>query len=234
MSSKAEKFKFVGRVNRILNSHRGLTVDEFKVQFPLNKRSRRYIDKWITFVFSKKVKIFELDFRPFNRGTEIPRMRYIFPDASFLHTEASSEVFFSKTLTSLSLRNVHFSGKLLGILIDNCPLLEKLDIAGSHHLEALKISGPSLLLKHLHIDRCICLRNLEIFAPRLLSFKYFGPTIEIDMKHAPQLVDMCIGGLYDDCVKHAFYVLDSLSGYLSQLETLTLHMQIFQVNKLLP
>jgi len=122
-------------------------------------------------------------------------------------------------LTSLTLMYVDVTSGLLEHCLSNCPVLERLHVAHSKCLVRLKIHGPSLQLKYLHLINCIQIRSIEIFAPNLESFGFVGLWIELSVNYAPCLVDVLIGGIYPVCMSYLFCF---LSSYLSQLQCLTL------------
>ena len=139
---KSARKKYVKRVNRVLKSHRGSTIDEFRVCFELDKRFKRDIDGWTDFAFSKRVKRLELDFT--SCGFD---MSYTFPHERFMCSGVSS-------LISLTLIRVHVKSKLLQHFITNCPLLERLLVDSSKDLVNLKVCSSSLKLNYLHIVDC--------------------------------------------------------------------------------
>ncbi|KAE9612373.1 putative F-box domain, FBD domain, leucine-rich repeat domain, L domain-containing protein [Lupinus albus] len=67
-----------------------------------------------------------------------------------------------------------------------------------------KFSGPSLNLKCLELVRCWELRNLEISADNLESFKYYGPHLDIEFKSVPSLVEATFGGSYVEFIRESF------------------------------
>ena len=165
---KSARKKYVKRVNRVLKSHRGSTIDEFRVCFELDKRFKRDIDGWMDFAFSKRVKRLELDFT--SCGFD---MSYTFPHERFMCSGVSC----INSLMSLTLICVHVKSELLQHFITNCPLLERLHVDSSKDLVNLKVS--SLKLNYLHIVDCSEFRSIEIFAPNLEYFGYVGPRIKL-------------------------------------------------------
>jgi hypothetical protein len=217
LSSKREianwdRDKFVTRVNHILNLHPALTIDQFRVCFDLNKRSKRDIGRWVDFAFSKGVKRFELDFTPAYHCNSC----YTFPHERFTCVKNSICI---NSLTSLTLKYVHVTGELLEHFLSNCPLLERVHVDSSESIVNLKICGSSLKLKYLHIINCFQVKSIKIFAPNLESFGYVGNIIELQIDYTPRLLDVYIGGLRHHPVNYAFL---ALSSYLHQLESLTL------------
>ena len=217
---KVERNNFAKRVNRILKLHHGSNIDQFSVCFEFNRYSKHRIDGWIDFAMSKRVKRLELDFTP--TWVCKSQMRYTFPHERFTKLESSVGVSCIESLMSLTLMNVRVTGKLLEHLLSNCPLLERLHVSDSDDLVTLKVCGSSLRLKYLHIIRCLEFKSIEIFAPNLESLGLVGRETEMHVNHAPCLLDVCLGGS-----KPVDSAICTLSSYLSQLQSLILHICIY-------
>ncbi|KAK4594403.1 hypothetical protein RGQ29_018182 [Quercus rubra] len=222
---KVERNNFVKRVNRILKLHQGSNIDRFRVCFEFNRYSKHRIDGWIDFAMSKRVKRLELDFTP--TWVCKSQMRYTFPHERFTKLESSVGVSCIESLMSLTLMNVRVTGKLLEHLLSNCPLLERLHVSDSDDLVTLKVCGSSLRLKYLHIIRCLEFKSIEIFSPNLESLGLVGRETEMHVNHAPCLLDVCLGGS-----KPVNSAICPLSSYLSQLQSLILHICIYPNEKL--
>ena len=212
---KTERKKFVKRVNRILGLHQASTINKFRVCFELGKNSTRYIDSWLDFAISKRVKRLELDFTPL----ESMRHYYTFSHEQLTRIISKIGVHCINFLTSLTLKYVNVTGELLEHCLSVCPVLEKLHVARCQSLGRLKISGPSLQLKYLYIIDCSQIESIDIFAPNLESFGFVGPRIELYVNYAPCLLDVLIGAIY---LVQINYLFCPLSNYLSQLQRLTL------------
>ncbi|KAM7477133.1 hypothetical protein LguiB_024376 [Lonicera macranthoides] len=61
-----ERAKYINRVNKILNSHKGATIEELKIEFDLRLNDRLDIDSWINFAIRKKVRRLDLKLKPVN------------------------------------------------------------------------------------------------------------------------------------------------------------------------
>ncbi|GMY21164.1 F-box/FBD/LRR-repeat protein At5g53840-like, partial [Fagus crenata] len=109
------------------------------------------------------------------------------------------------------------TGEVLEYFLCACPLLEFLYVSMSR-IGNLKISGPSLRLKHLDISYSM-LDSLDIYVENLVSFTYRGLKKNISFKYTPKLVMANIAGPY---VCYFIKSLFQLPSYISQLETLVL------------
>ncbi|KAL3504398.1 hypothetical protein ACH5RR_034239 [Cinchona calisaya] len=56
-----ERCKFVEWVNKVLQSHKALALDEFRVHFDLKRSSKEAINQWLQFVSARKVQRLEVD-----------------------------------------------------------------------------------------------------------------------------------------------------------------------------
>nr|XP_023902039.1 uncharacterized protein LOC112013892 [Quercus suber] len=127
------------------------------------------------------------------------------------------------SLTNLCLSYVEVIGEVLNYILSNCPCIEALHVESSASLVNLKPSRPLLKLKHLEILRCVFLKEIEISAVNLVSFKYFGLKIRLHLGDVPSLVDVSVEGLY------ASYFVQKccpISSYLSQLQTIVLDVYV--------
>ena len=200
--------RFVSWVNRVLELHQGNTIDEFRVVFDMDGRKfKSEIDNWICFSLRKKVKKLSLDFMM---------------DGVNAYT-LTSQIFHSyslDSLTALSLTYVKVTGEVLEYVLSNCPFIEILHVENSESLVNLKTSSPLPKLKNLEILNCRSLKQIQIPAINLVSFKYCGvKMIRIILGDVPYFVDLSVTG---DCVRYLLEDDCPISRYLSQLETLEL------------
>ena len=200
--------RFVSWVNRVLELHQGNTIDEFRVVFDMDGRKfKSEIDNWICFSLRKKVKKLSLDFMM---------------DGVNAYT-LTSQIFHSyslDSLTALSLTYVKVTGEVLEYVLSNCPFIEILHVENSVSLVNLKTSSPLPNLKNLEILNCCSLKQIQIPAINLVSFKYCGvKMIRIILGDVPYFVDLSVTG---DCVRYLLEDDCPISRYLSQLETLEL------------
>ncbi|XP_059657266.1 F-box protein At5g03100-like isoform X2 [Cornus florida] len=209
---------YLSWVNQVLNSFNGPCIDQFRVQFDLDKTCRFDIDNWVNFAIEKRVKRLDLDLFQPGRTTE----GYNFPDTDRITNHLHSlSLGFTRcnSLTNLLLKDVNVTGQVLEDFLTNCPFLEQLSVANSECLVNLKVH--SLKLKRLEITYCDNVESIEISAMNLVSFNYSGPKISQPFKNVNELVELNIGGDYYDYLIYNFF---EISSYLSHLESLTLTM----------
>lgn len=99
-----------------------------------------------------------------------------------------------KSLRSLCLSALKVSGEVLEFFIHSCPHLELLYVANSSELLSLKVVGSSIPLKYLDIHYCYSMKEIEISASSLVSFRYSGKDIKLHVGNVPKLVDVVIHG----------------------------------------
>ncbi|KAK6252298.1 hypothetical protein QUC31_014018 [Theobroma cacao] len=226
---KKKRSWYISWVNHILELHKGSTLNEFRVCFDLDWTCRHDIDSWFHFAISKRVRKLELDFEEVAEKTWPPGLRsYSLTKSCYDYIRTPHGLSCIGLLTSLCLRFVKVSGEVLEHFLSHCPLLEKLVVEWSKNLVRLKVASNSsaLRLRYLEIHSCLALENLEISAPNLWSFRYYGQKMALHIENAPHLADVLIGGNLDDQPAFAFY---PLSSYLCQLETLTLEMSAYNM-----
>ncbi|XP_059657433.1 F-box/LRR-repeat protein 25-like [Cornus florida] len=224
---EVERSRYINWVNKVMESHLGSTIDEFRVSFCLNNFSSCDIDRWIEFAIAKRVQRLEVDLKPcFFFGNAVA---YTFTNRSYIHIKTPAGLSSIRSLRSLCFKLVNISGEILEYFVSNCPLLESLHVESSKDLVNLKVVGSSLRLKVMEISYCPHLMELEVCAASLVSFKYFGQGDKINMqiKDAFQLAEVCTSDFVVQ-IDNAFF---PFSSYFSQLENLSLGMQMTRWGK---
>lgn len=228
-----ERSKYINWVNNVLELHRGCDINEFKVRFDLCDFHQSDITNWVYAALGKRVQYIKLDLWPGRYG-----QYYTFPQEFYNSIESGHGLSGIKFLRCLHFKTVNVSGQNLELFIQNCPLLDRLCVDHSKTLIRLRVIGSSIQLKYLEIQSCYLMEEIEISAPSLLSFRYYGQAIKIHIENVPQLVDVSIRG------SHAFRVMYFIGPIIScfpQLKTLELdscnevYMQfsLFQLPKLI-
>ncbi|KAL7154792.1 hypothetical protein ABFS83_03G026700 [Erythranthe nasuta] len=195
---------YVRRVNRVLQSHKALTLKEFRIRFALQITDHASITRWLQFAFSRQVERLEFDLQD---------------DDNYHFSEklVSASVNF-KFLRSLIFTNVHVSKGPIDFFLRNCPLLEKLIVCYSANLSNLQVCGSSLVLKHLEIVYCNNLNSLTVSAPSLTYLKV-ATYDRLVLENMPRLVEVDVNRTDDDVSLRG---LCSALSCCSQLETLRL------------
>ncbi|KAK3419271.1 hypothetical protein EUGRSUZ_J01297 [Eucalyptus grandis] len=206
--------EYVNWVKRASEGRRGRLPEEFQVRIVLDESFG------LRFAIGKKVQSLELDLTAY--WPDRDRTNYTFPP---IHSLDFARM---RSLKSLCLRRINVRGSVLQRFLSECPSLERLRVSSSDHLIDLIITGPSPLeLKHLDISGCRDLQSIVIAAPtpNLLSLRYDGSSVQVEVKDAPRLAGLAICG----SIKAARR---SLWGYLPQLDALHLKVpeaQLFSV-----
>ncbi|KAH9726593.1 F-box domain-containing protein [Citrus sinensis] len=138
---------------------------------------------------AKKVQNFELDFWPPSHIND-----YAFPLERYNFLKRGHGLSGIKSLRSLCLSALKVSGEVLEFFIHSCPHLEHLYVANSSELLSLKVVGSSIPLKFLDIHYCYSMKEIDISASSLVSFRYSGKDIKLHVGNVPQLVDVVIHG----------------------------------------
>ncbi|KAM7483424.1 hypothetical protein LguiB_008007 [Lonicera macranthoides] len=211
-----ERAIYVSRVNKIVNAHKGATIEAFKVEFDLQLSHKSDIDSWINFALRKRVRKLELKLLPADL-VDVPvnlNNYYPFPAQSLGDSNISC-------LTSLNLDSVNLTGEVLLYLLSHCPFLEFIRISSSPGLVEVRVIAPCAKLKHLEIANCDHLKSLDIScAPNLTSLAYSGRyNTELSFRNVPNLSNVSLGSFYCVYLVQRFHELPIA---LSQIEKLQL------------
>ncbi|KAL5814010.1 hypothetical protein ACOSQ4_024651 [Xanthoceras sorbifolium] len=218
--NNSKRSKYWTWVNKVLEMHRGPHMNVFKIHFDLDSGEQTYMTNWINTAFAKGVQKLELNLCGF---IGYQPWEFRFPVECYNNLKTSV-----RSLRSLILRNVDVPIELIELLIHNCPHLERLSVAYSSRLSSFKIVDSSIPLKYLDINSCDSLKEIEIMVPSLLSFRYYGQPIKLQLENVPLLRDVFIGGCDDVQLRN---YLDPITCLLPQLETLELHLCLEEGSK---
>ncbi|KAL3514095.1 hypothetical protein ACH5RR_026812 [Cinchona calisaya] len=229
---ESERCKYVNWVNRVMQLHEGLTLDEFRLCFDLDISSQKEIDRWLEYAFRRGVKWLELNLLIHGTFSQNFSRCYDFPDYLLnlinglskeqLHLDYSTVthpklVEFS-SLRALCLKGVNVTGEVIESFLHNCPLLERLVVVGSGKLVNLLVSGSSLMLKHLEIQFCHNAKSIKISDCNLV-FLGMCEAENLELMNLPMLSEVFVSGKSPNFWRHVFL---QLSRFRSQLETLKL------------
>lgn len=208
---------FVNWVTRVVEQHHGASIEEFKVAFNLDNTYQSHIDKWVVSALAKGVKSLELDFNP--RPSIYIRFPYALPLECCNPLQCPYNLPSTKPLLrTLVLRSIIIATEVLECFLHSCPFLENLHVCRLRGLKSISVSGSTLALKHLDVSNCSKLENIDISAPKLLTFRYEGKPIPLHIRNA-SLVSVSVAGGRTDPLAYAF---NFVSDYVSHLEYLHL------------
>ncbi|KAL3504732.1 hypothetical protein ACH5RR_034573 [Cinchona calisaya] len=227
--ANSERHNYVDWVNRIIQLHKGSTVDEFRICFPFNKcsLSQNEITKWLEYAFTRKVRRLELDLLntcwpmccdfpdrllnvDFCLSSELPHLNYC-------GTQLPELIRF-KSLRELILRCVNVTGEAIEFFLHNSPFLERLVVFGSSKLVSLLVSDSSRMLKHLEIKTCPNINSIKIHDSNIVSL-VISVVQNLILMNVPKLTEVSVLRWRFIDWSHVF---SQLSCCLSQLESLTL------------
>ncbi|CAI9116773.1 OLC1v1018016C3 [Oldenlandia corymbosa var. corymbosa] len=234
---------YVEWVNKVLQSHKAMVIDEFRICFELDESSQDDVDEWLLYAFAKRVKSLQLDFLQFGMPTAFVLEPYLFPSCrifdqnveensieslSIIHTKSfrTLRVTDFQSLRSLRLAGVDVTGETLHFLMEKFHLLEHLVVIGSQSedLSSVLVCGSSSL-KYLELTHCRCLKSIIVRDARhLVSLKYTWVS-NVVLENVPELVDVWVSGW-----KFSRMILQ-LSSLLTRLESLTLRVSNSDVNE---
>ncbi|KAJ8447417.1 hypothetical protein Cgig2_019412 [Carnegiea gigantea] len=222
---------FVNWVTRVVEQHHGASIEEFKVAFDLDNTYQSHIDKWVVSALAKGVKSLEFDFNA--RHSILIRFPYTLPLECCNPLKCPYNLASTKPrLRTLVLKSIIIATEVLECFLHSCPFLENLHIRRSRGLTSIRVSGLPLALKHLDVSECSKLENIDILAPKLLTFGYKGQPIQLQIRNASLLSEVSVAGERTDPLAYAF---DSLSEYFSRLEYLHLSTSLLsEMNLVLP
>ncbi|XP_059657087.1 F-box/LRR-repeat protein 25-like isoform X1 [Cornus florida] len=207
-----ERSRNISWVNKVVESHCGSTIDEFRVCFCLNSSSSCVIDRWIEFAITKSVQRLEMELEPSVFCKEHTGLPYTITNQSYNILFKSPACLSSiRSLRCLCFSRVNISGEILERFLSDCPLLESLRVEDSEHLVNLKVFGSSLRLKFLDISLCPNLKDLEVCATSLVSFSHSGLSQKMNMqiKDAFQLAKLSISNFVEP-IRSAFFLVFKL------------------------
>ncbi|XP_043700618.1 F-box/FBD/LRR-repeat protein At1g13570-like [Telopea speciosissima] len=174
--------QFVDTVNHFIHLHNGKKIESFRISFHLHDQHQASVEKWIEFTTLKGMKELDLDF---SQGT-IQRSFIQLPDFLFncnslTHLNLSLcefnpplNFFGFSSLETLQLKQVAITDEKLESVISSCPNLKILTLIECFKLHSIRVVGTDLQLKSLKVLHCWNTYELEILAPILQSFHFYG------------------------------------------------------------
>lgn len=190
-------YQYFSIVDKVLTLHEGPTIESLTLYFDPTGRENE-VRNWVDIIVSKRVEELDLDFfgawssRKFSLGAlDLPFVRTLklsFCDFVFPQSQDCLRL-----LTTLVLKSVIVTTKTIETVVENCTLLETLDIVNS------RISGQILVLAHhlkrfatLRIGDCPDVNHIEIDSPTLRSFHYVGKIPFLVLENVFRLDDVIL------------------------------------------
>ncbi|XP_058073168.1 putative F-box/FBD/LRR-repeat protein At1g78760 [Magnolia sinica] len=237
--------EFVSTVNQYLQLHQAKEIEVFRLSLiPCNLS---YAEKWVKLAGAKGAKEVDIHFRQntYDNGYKLDCLPHILPRKLLNSTFSRSlnSIFSCDSITQLNLsccylhRRLNFKGypylkklqlstvritnALFESMLSNCPLLEELILRNCQGLTSVKVSTPNLPLKRLTLIDCWYASEIEIFAPNLQSFHFYGSFISMYFKNILSLVDVLLNGMFSDyCVPKHDWI--TILHHLGHVKILTL------------
>ncbi|CAI9111569.1 OLC1v1011820C1 [Oldenlandia corymbosa var. corymbosa] len=214
---KKKRCQFVEWVNKVLQLHKAMVIDEFRICFELDKSSQRDIDEWLRFAFARGVQRLQLDLLKYGCPSHEISKPYIFPSCQILnqdsdnissiseespttdvHDKGTRTLAFTdfKSLTSLVLEGVNVTGETLSFFLNKFHFLERLIVSGSssRDLSSVVVCGSSPPLKYLELTYCRYLKSITVRDSCLVSLK-FTRVGDLVLENVPMLVDVWVCGV---------------------------------------
>lgn len=206
-------------VDQVLDSHDGITLEGLRIAFELGESYATSLNKWLCLAIVKRVQRLELDLSSVYGSFQCCNSAFIFP-SWLLHIKFLNFSSFDR-LTSLCLKSVSITENDLAYFLSTCPLLERLSLENASSLQDFRVNaGQSLKLNHLDIRYCSKLENIEVSGTNLVSFKYAGPVINVNV---PEFASISLVVEYYEMFFVKFHT--SIL-YLSRIEQLELDLRM--------
>ncbi|KAL9153096.1 hypothetical protein ABFS82_10G026500 [Erythranthe guttata] len=217
--------KYEEWVNRVIGSHKSVTLKEFRVCFDLCFSSQESITRWFEFAFMRHVQKLDLDFSVLARYKRFTETHYTLREEFLTRISGGNSCIGFKSLKELSLKCLNVTGQAIEILLRMCPLLEKLVVHRTTKISNLEVCGPSLVLKHFELVYCFGLESVKVSAPNLISL--IGLNADgLLLGNVPMLKEVTV-----NCLHHYVSIeklLPTLSCCIYQLEILTLILKSYR------
>ncbi|XP_078149080.1 F-box protein At4g09920-like [Carex rostrata] len=208
--------QFVATLDRYLQLHGNRKLDKFGILFSPIENFFPKLENWVRTVLAKGVKELDIDLSlgvlNYDRITYMDdRMPFVMTNSLFngnslTHLSLSecnfTEPFDSTNLVglnSLSLDHVNLTDGMLTNILENCVSLESICLKSCDYLEMVEFVGDELKLQKLLMVDCRGVCSMEISAPKLESFMYYGSiTFDHDFSNVSKVTDAYFCSELDD------------------------------------
>uniref|UniRef100_A0A0E0LHB9 F-box domain-containing protein n=1 Tax=Oryza punctata TaxID=4537 RepID=A0A0E0LHB9_ORYPU len=227
---RLSKKMFIARVSQVFEQHSGLSVQKIAIKGRLDNECADHIDRWLHFASATKTKDLTFDFKswyPREGLYDFPFKLFGAMDSSYLLSMRLSAVSLNPpvdfkaflNLKRLKLEQTNVTDENMQILILNCNTLEFLGIVDCGKLTRLSTSHLSNQLKHLHVESCHRLEEIELnFGLTKLGYK--GTLIPLAPPGPLLLTNVCMK--LQRARASLEYIFTNLPSTLPRLETLSL------------
>nr|BAD67630.1 unknown protein [Oryza sativa Japonica Group] len=213
--------QFIAQVNAVLQKYQGEVVEEFHIRFDFHSIPAHYLDNWVIFSLSSKMKNLALDLQ--TNDIERYPARYKFPfelldsgslsglqhvQFSFVSIKPPSKFRGFPNLRKLDLQLLDASSKDFETMLSNCKLLEWLSMDRCRLNGELRVGSPLPRLVYLQVVYCQ-VTKIQFHAVELANFVYKGDFVPIALKHSLKLENANIR-LYSLNDRHAISDLTKL------------------------
>lgn len=216
LSNNLSAKEFVEAVNRYISLNERKELERFHVFFCPFDLFPSDIERWISFAAGKRVRYLNIDLsqgftNPENGEFTDCRNPFELPSSLFdcdsLIDLSLSRCNFNTPLNlrkfgglqSLSISHSNISEEMLQSILTECSLLESLSLRSCQQLVLISITVPDLKLKRLVIGDCLSADMMEINAPKLQSFHYFGGLcVETNFSNISSMEDALIQSIERD------------------------------------
>lgn len=224
--------QFIAQVNAVLQKYQGEVVEEFHIRFDFHSIPAHYLDNWVIFSLSSKMKNLALDLQ--TNDIERYPARYKFPfelldsgslsglqhvQFSFVSIKPPSKFRGFPNLRKLDLQLLDASSKDFETMLSNCKLLEWLSMDRCRLNGELRVGSPLPRLVYLQVVYCQ-VTKIQFHAVELANFVYKGDFVPIALKHSLKLENANIR-LYSLNDRHA---ISDLVKCFPNLQNLNFHL----------
>lgn len=233
----ADKFsasEYFAIVNKVICLHAGPTIQSFLLHFdPTGYESE--VNHWIEVVVSKGIEELKLDFfgnwnlRAFPLiNIELPLVRVLrLSMCEFPVPQTPGSLCLLRTLV---LKHVKVTTEIIETVINNCKLLETLSLSYCPITEVIRVLAQDLQrLRTFKISECAQLCHVEIDAPTLRSFHYYGKIPVLVFRNISQLSDVILNIRPPTGLLVPSHVIKSVMRQFSRVRVLTVNGAFLEV-----
>ncbi|XP_019054567.1 PREDICTED: putative F-box protein At3g29830 [Nelumbo nucifera] len=197
----------VESVHHTLQCLQSPKISRLDVRFGYRTRYCDFVNEWISLCLRKNIEELHFDFSvgAFHRFDFDPFNEGLFCLRDSVHATGSKSLWVLSlsfcnlgspsfhgfpALKKVSLARLGLRKEVVENLVDNCLLLKTLSLVECRYLDHIKISHPRLRLRRLIVRDCQPLtKGIDLYAPCLQYFEYFGPVVFFQLYRLTSLVE---------------------------------------------